>query len=151
MPKSCCKTAHLRPIDPTLPVEERIEIFCRQVRRLFEAITPIRRSMLADDPISEELREGSRRARDLRLAQLAATFPELSERSRAAKDLLAAVDVVTAWPAWNYQRESLQRSATASESVMAALMTALLAGAPKREPRKSVTRPSGTRPRNTKK
>jgi AcrR family transcriptional regulator len=144
--------AGFRAIDPTLPVQERIETFCRQVRRLFEAITPIRRSMLADDPISEELREGRRRAREIRIAQLGATFPELTERSRAAKDLLAAVDVATSWPAWNYQRESLQRSAAASEGVMAAMMTALLVGSqpPKREARKSVTRPSSTRPRNTK-
>jgi AcrR family transcriptional regulator len=143
--------AGFRTIDATLPVEERIETFCRQVRRLFEAITPIRRSMLADDPISEELREGRRRAREIRIAQLSATFPELNERSRAAKDLLAAVDVVTSWPAWNYQRESLQRSAAASESIMAAMMTALLVGTtPKREARKSVKRPSTTRPRNTK-
>jgi hypothetical protein len=108
--------------------------------------------MLADDPISEELREGRRRAREIRIAQLGATFPELTERSRAAKDLLAAVDVATSWPAWNYQRESLQRSAAASEGVMAAMMTALLVGSqpPKREARKSVTRPSSTRPRNTK-
>jgi AcrR family transcriptional regulator len=143
--------AGFRSIDPGLPVEERIETFCRQVRRLFEAITPIRRSMLADDPISEELREGRRRARDLRIAQLSATFPELGERTRAAKDLLAALDVVTAWPTWNYQRETLQRSAAASESIMAAMMAALLAGpSTKREARKSVKRPTTTRPRNTK-
>jgi TetR/AcrR family transcriptional regulator, regulator of autoinduction and epiphytic fitness len=145
--------AGFRAIDATLPIEERIETFCRQVRRLFEAITPIRRSMLADDPISEELREGRRRAREIRIAQLGATFPELAERTRAAKDLLSAVDVATSWLAWNYQRESLNRSAAASESVMAALMTSLLVGIPqtqKREDRKSVTRPSTSRPRNTK-
>jgi TetR/AcrR family transcriptional regulator, regulator of autoinduction and epiphytic fitness len=143
--------AGFRAIDPTLPIEERIVVFCRQVRRLFEAITPIRRSMLADDPISVELREGRRRAREIRMTQLLSTFPELGERSRDAKELLAAVDVATAWPTWNYQRESLGRSAVASESVMATLMRALLAGSPaKRDPRKKVTRPGATRPGNAK-
>jgi TetR/AcrR family transcriptional regulator, regulator of autoinduction and epiphytic fitness len=143
--------AGFRTIDQSLPIDERIEVFCRQVRRLFEAITPIRRSMLADDPISAELREGRRRAREIRLAQLLSTFPELAERSRDAKQLLAAVDVATSWPTWNYQRESLGRSAIASEAVMATLMRALLAGSPsKRDTRKMVTRPSATRPRNTK-
>jgi hypothetical protein len=107
--------------------------------------------MLADDPISAELREGRRRARDVRIAQLRATFPELAERSRDAKELLAAVDVATSWPAWNYQRESLGRSAAACESVMATLMRAVLAGVPaKRETRKKVTRPGATRPGNAK-
>jgi hypothetical protein len=107
--------------------------------------------MLADDPISAELREGRRRAREIRIAQLLSTFPELAERSRDAKQLLAAVDVATSWPTWNYQRESLGRSAIASEAVMATLMRALLAGSPsKRDIRKKVTRPSATRPRNTK-
>jgi TetR/AcrR family transcriptional regulator, regulator of autoinduction and epiphytic fitness len=143
--------AGFRSIDPALPIEERIVVFCRQVRRLFEAITPIRRSMLADDPISTELREGRRRAREIRIAQLLATFPELAERTREAKELLAAVDVATSWPAWNYQRESLGRSAAACESVMATLMSALLVGMPaKRDARKKVTRPDATRPRNTK-
>jgi TetR/AcrR family transcriptional regulator, regulator of autoinduction and epiphytic fitness len=143
--------AGFRAIDQTLPIEERIVVFCRQVRRLFEAITPIRRSMLADDPVSAELREGRRRAREIRMAQLLSTFPELGERSRDAKQLLAAVDVATSWPAWNYQRESLGRSAAACESVMATLMRALLAGSPaKRDPRKKVTRPGATRPGNAK-
>jgi TetR/AcrR family transcriptional regulator of autoinduction and epiphytic fitness len=143
--------AGFRAIDAALPIEERIVVFCRQVRRLFEAITPIRRSMLADDPISAEMREGRRKAREIRLAQLLATFPELGERSRDAKELLAAVDVATSWPSWNYQRESLGRSAAACESVMATLMRALLAGSPaKRDTRKKVTRPGATRPRNTK-
>src|SRR5277367_2114289 len=35
--------AGYRSIDPALPLEERIETFCRQVSRFFEAITPIRR------------------------------------------------------------------------------------------------------------
>jgi TetR/AcrR family transcriptional regulator of autoinduction and epiphytic fitness len=140
-----------RFIDPTLPLEERIETFCRQVRRFFEAITPIRRSMLADDPISTEIREGRRRAREIRIAQLLATFPELSDRSRPTKDLLVALDVATAWPTWNYQRESLGRSAAACESVMATLMRALLAGAPaKRDVRKKITRPGASRPGNAK-
>jgi TetR/AcrR family transcriptional regulator of autoinduction and epiphytic fitness len=143
--------AGFRAIDPTLPIEERIVVFCRQVRRLFEAITPIRRSMLADDPISAEMREGRRRAREIRIAQLLSTFPELGERSRDTKQLLAAVDVATAWPTWNYQRESLGRSAASCESVMATLMRALLIGSPaKREPRKKVTRPGATRPANAK-
>src|ERR1700685_651444 len=41
--RSSCQ-AGCRPIDQSLPIDERIEVFCRQVRRLFEAITPIRRS-----------------------------------------------------------------------------------------------------------
>src|ERR1700678_2822210 len=122
--------AGFRSIDPALPIEERIVVFCRQVRRLFEAITPIRRSMLADDPVSAELREGRRRAREIRMAQLLSTFPELGERSRDAKQLLAAVDVATSWPAWNYQRESLGRSAAACECAVGTLVSGPLAGPP---------------------
>jgi AcrR family transcriptional regulator len=120
--------AGFRPIDPTLPIDKRVAIFSRQVRQLFEAISPIRRSMMADDPGRAELREGSRRAREVRHAQLTSTFPELKAKTRAARDLLAAVDVATAWPAWNYQREGLGRSAAASESVMADTVNALLVG-----------------------
>jgi hypothetical protein len=84
--------------------------------------------MMADDPGRAELRDSSKRARDVRHAQLTSTFPELKAKTPEARGLLAAVDVATSWPSWNYQRTGLGRSAAASESVMAETVLALLAG-----------------------
>jgi AcrR family transcriptional regulator len=120
--------AAFRPIDTSLPVDQRVTALCRQIRQLFEAISPIRRSMMADDPGRAELRESGRRGRGARQAKLIETFPELKAKTPAMKVLFAAVDTATSWSAWNYQRAGVGRSVAASETVMADTVIALLAG-----------------------
>lgn len=114
-----------RPIDASLPVEVRAKLFAHQCRQVFETLTPIRRATLFDDFGSETLLAQRRRARDLRRNYLIATFPEFIGPKANRQQLLDAADTATCWLAWNYQRESLSRSATAAEAVVTALLTSL--------------------------
>src|SRR5579875_1476385 len=83
----------LRPIDPKLAVEDRIAAFARQCRRLFEALTPIRRATLFDESSSSEMGDGLRRARFLRREHLEATFAPELHRTAATRELIDAMDV----------------------------------------------------------
>jgi TetR/AcrR family transcriptional regulator of autoinduction and epiphytic fitness len=115
-----------RPIDSTLSVEQRAKIFAHQCRLVFEGITPIRRATLFDDFGSEQLLARGRRARALRRSHLVATFPEIVSPS-GTDQLLDAADTATCWLVWNYQRESLRRSAAGAEALITSLLTSLLA------------------------
>ena len=118
---------HFHPIDPTLPVDERVRLFARQCRQVFEGLTPIRRATLVDDFGSAAFAARRKKAHEVRRRHLVATFPEfLSARGQRAT-LLDAADTATCWLAWNYQRDSLRRSASASEAVVASMLGALFA------------------------
>ena len=116
----------LRPVKADLPLEERINVLARQTRRLFEAITPIRRATLFDENASLEMAEGLRRARSVRRAHLATTFaPELAKHNDQSRSILDAADVETSWQTWYYLRQALGRSAPAAERVVVLELTAL--------------------------
>jgi AcrR family transcriptional regulator len=114
-----------RPIDASLPVDARAKLFAHQCRLVFETITPIRRATLFDDFGSETLLAKRSRARDLRRNHLIATFPDLVGPNGTQPQSLDAADTATCWLAWNYQRESLLRSANAAETVVTSLLTSL--------------------------
>lgn len=111
-------TELLSPIDQDSSVHERISILVRQLRKLYEAISPIRRATLFDEQISEEIAEGLKRARSVRREHLENTFAE--ELTNQGKDrvLLDAADTATSWQTWDYLRSGLRRSAGAAERVV---------------------------------
>ncbi|HLI15356.1 MAG TPA: TetR/AcrR family transcriptional regulator [Acidimicrobiales bacterium] len=119
----------LQPVDPTLPLDERVAIVARQCRKLYEAITPIRRATLFDEHASPEMAKGLRRTRVLRRNHVASAFgPELAARADAGRSLLDALDLATAWQSWHYLRDGLSRSALASERVMVLTLQSLFTG-----------------------
>jgi AcrR family transcriptional regulator len=119
----------LQWIDPQLPLEERIAMTARQCRKLFEAITPIRRATLFDEHSSEEMADGLRRSRAVRRAHLQQTFAnELARHPDEGRGLLDAIDVASSWQAWHYVRAGLGRSANAAEKVLTLTMHELLGG-----------------------
>ena len=118
----------LRPVKADLPLEERINVLARQCRRLFEAITPIRRATLFDENSSLEMADGLRRGtfgatgpprRDLR------SRARQAQRSDAGESILDAADVETSWQTWYYLRQGLGRSAAAAERIVVLELTAL--------------------------
>jgi hypothetical protein len=108
-----------------LPVATRAKLFAHQCRQVFEALTPIRRATLFDDFGSEPLLAKRQHARDLRCNHLIATFPEFVGSNGTHLQLLDAADTATCWLAWNYQRETLLRSANAAEAVVTSMLTSL--------------------------
>lgn len=120
----------LRPISADLPLDQRIRATAHQYRRLFEAITPLRRAALLDEQGSPEVAEGLRGAREQRRAQLAETFGAELERHRGeGRALLDALDLLVSWDSWNYLRSNLGRPAAAAEKVLVLFLGDLF-GAP---------------------
>lgn len=97
-----------QPVDPDLPLEERIEQFCARRGRILEWMTPVRRASLLQEPFSEELsrakvaflRAGERAVRDLFHPELA----ELADPDRA--EVEAALSAVAGWSTWDALRTS---------------------------------------------
>ena len=109
---------NLRSIDSTLSLDERIATITRQLRRLFEAITPIRRATMFDEHSSLEMADGLRRSRAVRRNHLEQVFaPELGDNS-AGRELLDAADVASSWQTWYYLRQGLGRPAAGAERIL---------------------------------
>ena len=118
----------LTPVDATLPIEDRIVQAVRQLRKLFEAITPIRRATLFEENESAEISDGLQRARDARRTFLEESFSSELERRGGSdrRDLLDTLDVTTAWNSWYYIRHSLGRPVAAGEAIVANQLRSLL-------------------------
>lgn len=117
----------IETISPSGGVQARIDSTIRQRRRLFEAISPVRRAAMAraveDKTIADLLVTGYRRLGK----ELAITFePELTAAGDKAPVLLDAMGSATSWDTWNALRVSGGKSAAATAGVVRHTLTALL-------------------------
>jgi AcrR family transcriptional regulator len=122
----------LQDIDPSLPVDERVHLLARQLRKLFEIIGPIRRATMFDEHSSQEMANGLRRSRVIRRQHVEHTFtPEIAAQGADGKVLLDALDVITSWPTWFYLRDgnSLGRGTAAAERVLVLMLNDALSSA----------------------
>jgi TetR/AcrR family transcriptional regulator of autoinduction and epiphytic fitness len=116
------------PVEPELPLEDRLDRFVRQRALLLEAVTPIRRAAAVHGPFSVEitarLRDGQAFLRD----ELVRTFgPELDASGTARDDVLDALDASLGWATWEGLRAGLGRDQVAAERVVRRLAEAALA------------------------
>lgn len=115
----------LRPI-PAGDLHERAATFARQLRTLFEAITPIRRTVLLDERTTREPAGRLAELPAFRRKHLESVFAEdLAGRAERAR-LLDALDVATSWHAWEFLRTVRSRGPLAAERVLAYSVEALL-------------------------
>jgi AcrR family transcriptional regulator len=118
---------HVRPVDPTLPVDDRVARIVRQRDVVFRATAPVRRSAeqftLTSPTVSAELARAGEWLRE----QLRRTFaPEIElRRAGDAQVLLDALEVATSWETWE-QLARLGRTASAARRTMEALTLAVL-------------------------
>ncbi|MCU1494166.1 MAG: TetR family transcriptional regulator [Acidimicrobiaceae bacterium] len=118
----------LQSVDPKADLDERIRLVARQFRKLFEAVTPIRRATLFDEHSSPEMAEGLRSSRLVRRNHVAQAFAaEIARRSSDGRVALDALDTSTSWQSWHYMRTSLERSAGAAEKILILTLHDLLA------------------------
>lgn len=115
------------PISPDLPIERRIELFCRQRAEILEAIAPAARAARLREPFSAQLREN----RTVYLATMrdeveAAFAVELAAAGSARTVLLHALSVATAWSTWSMLRDDLGLDPPAARTTMAHTVTALV-------------------------
>lgn len=98
----------VEPIDPSLPLDERIDQFCAQRARTLEWITPVRRAALLHEPFSDELRrarDAFGRAGDREVATVFAT--EIDRLPPPDDDeVRSALGMASGWNAWDALRSS---------------------------------------------
>ena len=115
----------LHPVDPSLPLGERVQRIIRQRETLYEAIAPVRRAAaraeLESPTIATEL---SRARRQLRRG-LEATF-ESELHSASSPERLDALDVAGSWETWDLLRTRMGAGRAAARRVVVRMMTSLL-------------------------
>jgi AcrR family transcriptional regulator len=122
----------LEPIDPTLPLAERVARLVRQRAGLFEAIAPVRRAAAlveGDSPtVGSELDHARRELR----AQLADVFqPELDAAGAQRSHLLDMLELSSSFESWDQLRRRIGRSAGAARRVMTDLLLSVLVPSPR--------------------
>jgi|ERR1700688_1127143 len=117
----------IRPVEASLPLDERIARVVRQRVEVFGAVAPVRRSAQLLEHNSPTVAAELTRGRHWLRGQLQTTFaPELDrQRPAQARLLLDALDVATSWETWE-QLQRLGRTTTACRRTMEALAGAVL-------------------------
>ncbi|HEX5267634.1 MAG TPA: TetR/AcrR family transcriptional regulator [Acidimicrobiales bacterium] len=144
-----------RPVDPSLPLAERVSRLVRQRGALFDAIAPVRRAAGRVEHRSPTVAAELGRSRKGLRRELEEVFgPELiaDRADRAGRvELLDALDVAAGWDAWDQLRHRQGQAASGARRVVARMLTALLDApepVPLQEPHESVVTRSrgGTTP-----
>jgi TetR/AcrR family transcriptional regulator, regulator of autoinduction and epiphytic fitness len=119
--------AVFEPIDPALPLPDRVDAFCRQRARMLEILAPAARAAVLYEPFSAALRRNRTielgRVRD-ELVQLFGA--ELAKAGDGGEELLRALHVTSTFASWNVLRDNLGLSIDAARGVMARTVAALL-------------------------
>lgn len=114
------------PVSPSRPLAERIDHTCRQRRKLYVGITPLRRSAFSRVHEAPEIAKGLAASQLWLRGQLAHTFaPEIERAGNEGNQLLDALDVAAGWEAWNSLQDGTRTPASARR-VMAFALTRLL-------------------------
>jgi len=113
----------VRPVDPDLPLDTRLDRFVHQRALLLEAVTPIRRAADVHGPFSVEITARLRDGQAFLREELVRTFsPELG----TDPDRLDCLDAALSWGTWEVLRAGLGRSQTEGERVIRRLAAAAL-------------------------
>lgn len=110
------------------PYPDRLAMFVAQRSRILEAISPVRRAAVLQEPFSDVVAQRLKWARDSAQAELATTFAgEIAGSAPADRVvLLAALDVATNWGTWETLRRQHGMSQEAAERTMRRMIEAVL-------------------------
>jgi TetR/AcrR family transcriptional regulator, regulator of autoinduction and epiphytic fitness len=118
------------PIDPDLPLAERVAEFVRQRTEVCEAVTPINRAAMTHAPTSKTINRQFRAGHGFTAAQIEETFGAELRAVGDRRDALAdALLVATSWSTWNLLRSLEDRSVPACVEAVARLVDLAFAGA----------------------
>ena len=94
------------PIDPGLPLGDRITQFCEQRSRRLENIAPAARAAALGEPFSPALQASRRRHVERVRHDIEVTFaPELDCGTRERERLVIGLAVAASWAAWQLLRD----------------------------------------------
>ena len=115
-------------VDPSLPLDERIEAFAARRAEVLEVTAPYRLTATIMAAQSPAVHEGLREAARLRRHEVAAVFErELEPLARGARgDLIDALDAVASGRAWDALRDDMQLAPRAAQARLAFLIRAVL-------------------------
>ena len=117
----------VRPIDPELPLDRRIELFSTQRSELLEALTPIRRAAAVHAPFSPAIQARVTAGHTFFRMELEAVFDhELDADPDRREVLLDMLDIAASWSSWDELRAYDGRSVEEASAVVAALLRAIL-------------------------
>ncbi len=120
----------LHEVPTTGSLADRVEALVDERARLFEEITPMRRSALQFAEVSEQVAERLADSRRWLRDELEAVFArELGRRPAAERrDLLAGVAMTTSWESWNLLRTEEGCSVLRARRIVARTLNRQLAG-----------------------
>jgi TetR/AcrR family transcriptional regulator, regulator of autoinduction and epiphytic fitness len=118
------------PIDPELPLAERVDALVTQRTRLLEELTPIRRSAMVHQADSPEIGRMFGEAHELGRTQVKGVFQhELASLEDGRRQLIDAIDVALSWSTWEVLRMANGRSIDEARAVVQQMVGWALAGA----------------------
>ncbi len=120
----------MRPIDPGLPLGDRIARFVSRNARIYEQMAPGWRAARLHEPFSAELQRSKQRTSALGRAELEVVFsPELDRLAGQPREQLARALVgIAFWPFWEALRTDAGASPGQASDVVASLLAATLGG-----------------------
>ncbi|MDV2478438.1 TetR/AcrR family transcriptional regulator [Rhodococcus zopfii] len=115
-------------IDADLPLDERLEEYCRQRARILEFIAPFARSSEIRAPFSRELQRNRVRYLHGVRSEIEALFAgELTGLDVAdRREVLQALGITVTWPTWVSLRDVMRLSIPEATAVMTRMVAALL-------------------------
>jgi AcrR family transcriptional regulator len=115
------------PVEPDLPLAERLDRFVRQRALLLESVTPIRRAAEVHGPFSVEITARLRDGQAFLRSELIHTFgPELDAAGADRQDVLDVLDAALSWATWDGFRAGLGRDQATAQCLMRRLAAAAL-------------------------
>lgn len=122
--------AEHRVIPAGLPLQRRVDEFCRQRARMLEIVAPAARASALRRPFSAHLR-AYRATQNARVrAEIDALFVhELDAAGGAREQVLIAVLAASTWPTWSMLRDDCGLDVDRACAVMVRTVTALFAAA----------------------
>jgi TetR/AcrR family transcriptional regulator of autoinduction and epiphytic fitness len=117
-------------VDPTLPLDQRIDAFARYRAALLDAITPYRHAAAVHGPFAPEIRDAVAQGNQFLRCDVEATFgPELAPLPEPERrELLDALAATASWGTWDSLRSEAGNSAEQAQAVLRRMLRALLAG-----------------------
>lgn len=119
--------AAYRPVPPQLPLNQRVEAYCRQRVKLLQLIAPSARAAQMREPVSVQLRRNRARHIERVRQEVEELFRQELEMAGAGRqDLVHALVAASMWPAWSMLRDGLGLGVEEARRVMTRTVTALL-------------------------
>jgi AcrR family transcriptional regulator len=116
----------MSPIDPDLPLTERVEAFAAQRARLYERIAPVRRAVRTASPTSPALRDGLERMTVEHRRDVETLFAPEVVRRESRREVVAALEVATSFDTWDHLRQAQGCSVTVARGAVARLLRGVL-------------------------